>query len=248
MDLSNDVVRYNNGLNTVPLRHFTAVDMDLFWSICSKMKRKGTKIETFTFEEIREIANYSQRGVKIFGNDVKEMADKLGALTFHYEDENIWERLNLFQRFTVDKNEETLTIKVSDEFEFILNTIGSNFTRFELENMTKLTGSYTKEIYRRMMSHREKNRRGGAWFVKMEDFRTLLAVPNSYRMSDIDRQILKKAEKEFTTPDKNGKVILSEFRVEKVKARKGNKVGSLRIYFKEPDLVPDVVLDWDPSK
>lgn len=238
--MSNNVVRYNNGLNTVPLRHFTAVDMDLFWSVCSKMKRKGTKIETLTFEEIREIANYSQRGVVIFAQDVKEMADKLGELSFHYEDERIWERLNLFQRFTIDNEKETLTVKVSDEFEFILNTIGSNFTRFELENMTKLTGSYTKELYRQLMSHRDGNRRRGAWFVKLEDFRTLLAIPDSYRMSHIDTRVLDKARKEFTTPDENGQVIFSEFRVEKVKARKGNKIGSLRIHFAEPKLVPNL--------
>lgn len=246
--MSNNVVRYNNGLNTIPLRSFSAVDMDLFWSVCSKMKRKGTKIETFTFSEIREIANYSQRGKEIFGNDVKEMADKLGTLSFHYEDENIWERLNLFQRFTVDKNEETLTIKVSDEFEFILNTIGSNFTRFELENMTKLVSSYTKELYRQLMSHRDLKRRGGAWFVKLEDFRILLAIPDSYRMSHIDQRIIARAKEEFTTPGKNGIPIFSEFRVEKVKARKGNKIGSLRIYFQEPELVPSAVMHWNPSE
>lgn len=246
--MSNNVVRYNNGLNTVPLRNFTAVDMDLFWSVCSKMKRKGTQIETLTFDEIREIANYSQRGTEIFGNDVKEMADKLGELSFHYEDEKIWERLNLFQRFTIDKDKETLTIKVSEEFDFILNTIGSNFTRFELDNMTKLTSSYSKEFYRQLMSHRDLKNRGGAWFVRLEEFRTLLAIPNSYRMTDIDKRIFKRAEREFTTPDENGQVIFSEFRVEKVKARKGNKIGSLKIYFKEPDLVPSVVMDWNPSK
>lgn len=246
--MSNDIVRYNNGLNTVPLRSFSPVEMDLFWSACSKMKRKGTKIETFSFDEIREIANYSQRGREIFANEVKEMSDKLGSLSFYYEDDKIWERLNLFNRFTIDKEKETLTIKVSDEFEFILNSIGSNFTRFELENMTKLSGSYSKELYRQLMSHRDKNHRKGAWFVRMDEFRNLLAIPDSYRMRDIDKQIIQKANKEFTTPDKEGNVIFSEFRVEKVKARKGNKIGSLRIYFKEPTLVPSAVMDWVPDQ
>ncbi|WP_152993775.1 RepB family plasmid replication initiator protein, partial [Enterococcus faecium] len=45
--MSNAVVRYNNGFNTVPLRKFSPVEMDLFWSICSKMKRKGTDELTF---------------------------------------------------------------------------------------------------------------------------------------------------------------------------------------------------------
>ncbi|HAQ4580172.1 TPA: replication initiation protein, partial [Enterococcus faecium] len=53
--MSNDIVRYNNGLNSVPLRKFTPIDMDLFWGICSKMKRKGTKEEIFTFKQIKEL-------------------------------------------------------------------------------------------------------------------------------------------------------------------------------------------------
>lgn len=242
--MSDEVVRYNNGLNTVPLRNFTSVDMDLFWTVCSKMKRKGTKEETFTFAEIKEIANYSQRGKKIFAKDIKEMSDKLGMLSFHYEDDDVWERLNLFQRFILDKNKETLKIKVSDEFEFILNAIGSNFTRFELENMTKLTSSYTKELYRQLMAHRNKNYKKGAWFVKIEDFRNLLAVPKSYRMSHINSRIFDQAKKEFTTPDENGKVVFSSFEVEKVKSRKSNKVQSLKIYFEEPKTVNVPLYNW----
>lgn len=231
--MSNDVVRYNNGLNTVPLRKFTSVEMDLFWSICSKMKRKGVEEAIFRFEEIKEIAQYSQRGTELFAVDVKRMADKLGELSFYYEDDDVWDKLMLFRRFTIDKKKETLTVKVSDEFEFILNSIGSSFTRFELENMTKLAGSYTKELYRQLMSHRDINTKRGAWFVTVEDFRLLLNIPDSYRMSDIDKRIFKPAEAEFLTPDVNGEVIFTSFKVEKVKARKGNKISSLRIYFQE---------------
>lgn len=232
--LSNNVVRYNNGLNGVALRTFTSVDMDLFWSICSKMKRKETNEATFTFEEIKEISKYSQRGTAIFANDVIKMADKLGSLAFYFEDENVWERLNLFQRFLVDKEKEILTVKVNEQFEFILNSIGTNFTRFELENMTKLSGSYTKEIYRQLMAHRDFTTRRGAWFIKIEDFREILSIPDSYRMTDIDRQILKVAHKELTAPDVNGISIFSSFKIEKIKARKGNRISSFRFYFQEP--------------
>ena len=234
LHLSNDVVRYNNGLNTVPLRKFSSVEMDLFWSVCSKMKRKGVEQAVFSFEEIKEIAQYSQRGTEVFAEDIKRMADKLGELSFYYEDDSVWDKLMLFRRFTIDKNKETLTVKVSDEFEFILNSIGSNFTRFELENMTKLSSSYTKELYRQLMSHRDLQHRKGAWFVTVEDFRLLLNIPKSYRMSHIDERIFRQAEEEFLTPDAHGKVIFSSFKIEKVKARKGNKISSFRIYFQEP--------------
>lgn len=232
--MSNNVVRYNNGLNGVALRTFSPVDMDLFWSICSKMKRKNTNQEVFSFDEIREISKYSQRGTEIFSADIIRMADRLGGLAFYFEDEHTWERLNLFQRFLVDKDKEILTVKVNEQFEFILNSIGTNFTRFELENMTKLTSSYSKELYRQLMAHVDKKSRKGAWFIRVEDFKDRLAVPNSYRMTDIDRQIFKMAHKEFTTPDENGIQIFSSFKVEKVKARKGNKIQSFKIYFEEP--------------
>lgn len=231
--MSNNVVRYNNGLNGVALRTFSPVDMDLFWTICSKMKRKQTNQEVFPFDEIREISKYSQRGTEIFANDVIQMADKLGGMAFYFEDEHTWERLNLFQRFVVDKDKETLMVKVNEQFEFILNSIGTNFTRFELENMTKLNSSYSKELYRQLMAHRDISTKKGAWFVRVEDFKELLAVPKSFRMTNIDKRIFEVAKKEFLTPDENGEQIFSSFKVEKVKARSGNKISSFRIYFEE---------------
>lgn len=120
-----------------------------------KNERKQSNQEIFSFAEIREISKYSQRGTEIFATDVIQMADKLGGMAFYFEDEHTWERLNLFQRFLVDKDKETLTVKVNEQFEFILNSIGTNFTRFELENMTKLKSSYSKELYRQLMAHRD---------------------------------------------------------------------------------------------
>jgi plasmid replication initiation protein len=229
-----DVVRYNNGLNSVPLRSFTPVDMDLFWGICSKMKRKETKIENISFDELKQMIHYNpdKRGTS-FTNKLADMSDKLGRLFFVYEDEHIYDRLNLFQRFTINKDRETLSIQVSDDFDYILNSIGKNFTRFELETMTTLSSSYVKELYRQLMAHRDNNTRSGGWFVKMGEFRQKLAIPASYRMTDIDRQIIKRAEKEFCGSNKYETPVFSKFRVQKIKASKGNKVTSLRFYFTE---------------
>lgn len=244
MAISNNIVRYNNGLNGVALRTFSPVDMDLFWSICSKMKRKQSNQEIFSFAEIREISKYSQRGTEIFAADVIQMADKLGGMAFYFEDEHTWERLNLFQRFLVDKDKETLTVKVNEQFEFILNSIGTNFTRFELENMTKLKSSYSKELYRQLMAHRDISTKKGAWFVRVEDFRELLAVPNSFRMTNIDKRIFEVAKEEFLKSDKNGIQIFSSFKVEKVKARSGNKISSFKIYFEESKLDQVPLINW----
>ena len=287
--LNNSIVRYANGLNAVPLRSFSSVDMDLFWAICSKMKRKGVHEELLSFEEIKFMISYDpSKGLDRFYTELIKMSNKLSTMYFIYQTENIYDRLNLFQRFKIDKDNQTVLVKVSDEFEWILNNIGKNFTRFELETMTQLSSTYTKELYRQLMAHRDRKTSSGAWFVKIDDefewilnnigknftrfeletmtqlsstytkelyrqlmahrdrktssgawfvkiddFRKILSIPDSYRMSDIDRQILKTAKKEFTIVRENGYPLFDQFKVEKIKARKGNKISSLKIYFKE---------------
>lgn len=231
--MSNDVVRYNNGLNTVPLRNFTPIEMDIFWSICSKMKRKNSQEVTFEFDIFKELAKYDRREKESFYNALKSTWNKMKSLNYQFEDSNYFEELLLFQRFAIDKDNEKVIIQASERFEFILNSIGTNFTRFELENMTRLSSSYTKEIYRQLMAHRDIKTRKGAWYIKVADFREVLAIPDSYRMTDIDRQIFNVAKKEFTTEREDGHIIFSKFKVEKVKARKGNKISSFRIYFEE---------------
>ncbi len=242
--LSNDVVRYNNGFNTVPLRQFTPIEMDIFWSVCSKMKRKGTKEITFDFEVFKELANYNRREKEAFYKVLKTLSDKLGSLTYKFEDEDEFEQLWLFQRFYINKKNETVTIQASERFEFILNSIENEFTRFELENITRLSSGYTKELYRQLMAHRDKKLRKGAWYVKVEDFRSVMQVPKSFRMTNIDKRIFDVAKKEFMTPNEYGEVIFSSFNVEKVKARKGNKISSFRIYFQEPVMRNVPMIDW----
>lgn len=243
--MSNEVVRYNNGLNTVPLRNFTPIDMDLFWGVCSKMKRKGTQEEIFTFDQLRKLVGYDEtKGLERFYKDLIKMANKLGTLYFVYQTETVYDRLNLFQRFKIQKDEETLLVKVSDEFEFILNSIGTNFTRFELENMTKIKSSYIKELYRQLMSNKNKKTNTGVWFVTVDKFRTLLAVPSSYRMSDIDKQIINQAKKEFLTPDEDGNTIFESFTPVKLKAKKGNRISSFQFFFKESTLPRVSVKNW----
>lgn len=228
-----EIVRYNNGLNTVALRKFTPVEMNLFWAVCSKMKRKGTETVEFDFDTFKELANYDRREKDRFYNDLKDMFDKMKNLNYYFEDDSYYEQLLLFQRFAIDKDREKVIIQASERFEFILNSIGTNFTRFELENMTVLDSSYVKELYRQLMQFRDNKTKSGYWAVTVADFRNSLDVPDSYRMSDIDKRIFKKAKDEFLESKDGRPPILSEFSVEKIKAKKGNKIQRFVIRFEE---------------
>lgn len=228
-----EVVRYSNGLNTVPLRKFTPVEMNIFWAVCSKMKRTGTEELTFDFEDFEELAKYDRREKDSFYKVLKSTWEKMKQLDYSYEDDGYYEDFVLFQRFAIDKDNEKVIIQASERFEFVLNAIGTNFTRFELENLTVLDSSYAKELYRQLMQYRNKETKSGYWAVTVEDFREALDVPESYRMYDIDRRIFKKAKTEFLKSEEDRNPILSEFSVEKIKAKKGNKIHRFVIRFKE---------------
>lgn len=79
--LNNSIVRYANGLNAVPLRSFSSVDMDLFWAICSKMKRKGVHEELLSFEEIKFMISYDpSKGLDRFYTELIKMSNKLSTM------------------------------------------------------------------------------------------------------------------------------------------------------------------------
>lgn len=241
MDKRYDVVRYNNGLNTVPLRKFTPVEMDIFWAVCSKMKRKGTEELTFEFEDFEKLAKYDRREKDSFYIALKRTWEKMKQLNYSYEDDGYYEDFVLFQRFAIDKDNEKIIIQASERFEFILNSLEVGFTRFELDNLTEIDSSYVKELYRYLMQYRNKDTKSGYWAVTVDDFREALDVPVSYRMSHIDSRIFNRAKKELLEPKGDNNPIFDELSFEKIKAKKGNKIQRFVIRFKEyedPNAVP----------
>ena len=85
--LSNEIVKYNNIMNEVSFRKFNPVEFDLFFSLCSKMKLKGSEPITLTFDEVKKLTNYSSRDKVRFIHDLENMYSKMLNLNFRYEDE-----------------------------------------------------------------------------------------------------------------------------------------------------------------
>lgn len=46
----NEIIKYDPELNTIPLRKFTPVEMNLFFSIISRMRDKSNQTIRFTFD------------------------------------------------------------------------------------------------------------------------------------------------------------------------------------------------------
>ncbi len=61
--MANEIVKYHHELNTIPLRKFTPVEMNLFFSIVSRMREKGDKTVRFTFDQLKDLSNYKATAV-----------------------------------------------------------------------------------------------------------------------------------------------------------------------------------------
>ena len=196
--MSNLVV-YKDELNTVPLRSFNSKEMDLFFSICSKMRNKDLTTIKFTFDDLRELSDYKYTAYDRFVKDIEGVYDKLIQLNIRLGNSTEFTKFVLFTKYSVSAKNETVEIRINEEFKEILNNIAGDFTKFELMEFTTLASSYSKTAYRFLKQFRQS----GYYIVQIDEFRRLFDVPESYQMSDIDKRVLDRIEDELPTYFKN---------------------------------------------
>lgn len=224
-----EITKYNNDLNHLAFRRFNANELDLFFSICTQHRDLETKTVEYTFSEIAEIAGLKKVSSDKLANMLESTYDKMIELNFKIGNERNFTKFVLFTEYTLNRDEETITISVNEKFSYLLNSLTSNFTRFELKEFVDLKSSYAKEAYR----HLKHFRSTGQWVVKLEEFKRLLDVPGSYKMGDLDKRVLNHIENELSK-------VFSNFKIEKVKRRgrgRGGVVDKLVFTFDKETIV-----------
>ncbi len=82
LHLSNEIVKYDPELNTIPLRKFTPVEMNLFFSIVSRMRDKGDETVRFSFDQLKELSAYKPTANNRFIDDIESTYQKILGLRF----------------------------------------------------------------------------------------------------------------------------------------------------------------------
>lgn len=230
-------VKYHNDLNTVPMRTWSSEEMNFFFSIVSKLKEKSTREIRFDKKELTELANYSDRNADRFQTIMENLGDKIQKMSYIERTKNSFEIMNLFQRFSVNWNNDltdmTAIVKVTEEFEYVINQLNVQFTSFELREFTRIKSTYAKTAYRLLKQWRTVGRKE----FNMEDFKRLMDIPKSYRASNIDIRVIKPIEKELPN-------FFIDLKVKKVKANtRGNPVTGYVFTWK-----PEMTRPYDPNK
>lgn len=187
--MANEIVKYDSELNTIPLRKFSPVEMNLFFSIVSRMRNKADDIINFPFDELKELSDYKMTAKKSFINDLENTYDKLMELKFSNRSASglSVEKFRMFTRFKIngDISEPYVEIQVHDMALPLLNNL-EQWVRYSLTEFRELNSGYSKTMFRLLKQFRTT---GFAYFSK-KDFHDLLDIPKSYRESDINKKVI----------------------------------------------------------
>lgn len=191
--MSNNLIRYNNSMNTVPFGKFKEKELDLFFSICFKLKEQETKELVLNFSELKELSHYENRNLDRFVKDLKSTYDKMLALNFTIGCSSNFTKFVLFTKYNINSSLRIVSIKVNEEFRYILNELTGNYTKFELMDFVTLKSGYSKNVFKLLKQWEQV----GKYEITIEEFRRILDIPIKYRMSEIDKKVLKPVMEEL---------------------------------------------------
>lgn len=233
----NEIVKYENRVNTLPLSHFSAVELNLFMLLCAKTKNKGQDLVTLTYKDLKKQLGLEKQTDKYFHKELYSMSGKLSKIRCNFSDENKFVVFNLFSTFIGDLENRTLQVRVNIDFQYLLNEITKNFTRFELQEFVKLESKYSKNLYRLLKQYRKT----GTYKVEAEKFRELMDCPPSYSNMYFMRDCVNVAVKELSQG------YFKDLKVTPIKAAKrGAPIVAYEFTFRKTDQVPGQMnLDTD---
>lgn len=222
----NYITKYNNEMNLVPLRGFNALEIDLFFAICTKMKEQGSRQVFYDFSDLRALSEHKKHTtIQEFSDILENVFDKIQKLQYKEKKEGKKKSFSLFPYYEVDEYSQTVSVSLNLDLKHILNNLTGNFTRFELKELTAIRSSYSKNMFRIL----KQFRKSGYFIITIEDFRNRLDIPDSYRMSDINKRILNVIERDLSNNFRNLCIK---------KKNKGRKITHIEFIFdKEDDYV-----------
>ena len=192
MPKKNEIVKYNNDMNTVRFINFKQIDFDLFMAVCSQMKNKADNVVVLQFDYIMDLIKWDRStSLKRFELQLKGLSSKLGRLNIVQQDNDGFKQFNIFPTFEVSRTKRTLTVRVNPDLMYFLNNLRSNFTSMDLMEYVDLSGKYTKQIYAQLKQR--YHLRDHFWQIDSDKFRELLVIPDSYETKTITQKILNPA-------------------------------------------------------
>lgn len=221
-----EVTRYKNEMNTLSIGKWTAEEMNFLFAILTQVRDEGCKELKFDTYDLREYVKFDPKKPERWNKTMIAVTKKISQLVYFNMEDNVFEAMPLFRKFSVKLDEQVVNVRVSEEMEYILNKLNidtGNWTQFEFFEFATLKSVYSKTVYRFLKQYRKT----GFWKVDLEDFRNLLSIPESYKPTHIDSRVLKPVMTELPS-------IFKGLKVHKIKSRRrGNQLLGYEFTFQK---------------
>ena len=221
-----EVTRYKNEMNTLSIGKWTAEEMNFLFAILTQVRDEGCKELKFDTYDLREYVKFDPKKPERWNKTMIAVTKKISQLVYFNMEDNVFEAMPLFRKFSVKLDEQVVNVRVSEEMEYILNKLNidtGNWTQFEFFEFATLKSVYSKTVYRFLKQYRKT----GFWKVDLEDFRNLLSIPKSYKPTHIDSRVLKPVMTELPS-------IFKGLKVHKIKSRRrGNQLLGYEFTFQK---------------
>lgn len=213
--MTKEMLKYHNQMNEISFGNFKERELDLFFSICYKLKEQGTETIDLTFSELKDLIG-ENKNLKRLKNNIDSLNKKLAIINHQIEIKpNVFERFVLFTNFTTDYNKNTLTIKVNEKFSYILNNLINKYTKFDLLDFISLKSVYSKNMFKLLKQWESVN----SIEFSIDEIKAKLNIPLTYSTSDFNKRVLVPIMEELPQ-------YFPNLKLEKIKT--GKKVTSLK--------------------
>ena len=205
-----EIVKFHNDLNKIKFNEFNLYDYKIFFVACVKVLEKGDNLIEIDFSELRKILELTKRNTvstEYLENIILETANKLSKINFNIENRFFKGFSTLFTDFYIPKEgEKKLYVRINEKTKYILNNLVRNFTLANLQLLNSLTSKYSYRLYLELkqfenIDDKNKFEKDGRFYCwrnfEIENFREIMDIPESYKMNDIDKRVLKPSLKEL---------------------------------------------------
>ena len=191
--MSNEIVKYNNRMNTIPLGKLSANELNLFITLVQRAYQKGTSKQVYSFTQLKSLSKYD-RSTSNFIKDIMRTNSKLLSINAYTDDGDTIKQFACFNTFEIVRSKQLLRVAVNPDFQGLFNDL-KNWTRFQLEQFNNIKSAYAKNLYRLIKQYRTVGR---LKLTKEELFKQL-DIPTSYaqKISRVQQRVITPVKEEL---------------------------------------------------
>lgn len=227
-----DIVKYRNEFNLTNINVMDKIEMDILFTICSKITKNKSMETELDFDELEEKAFLTTRDYSTSKSlrKLKSLADKITNIKFVIDKKTSFDMMTLFNRFTANEEDKKITVSLNPCFAHYLFDIPEKigFSKFELEQFIFLKSKYSKTLFRFFLENYT-----GKWVIDFQKFKEILDFPTSYsngRILEYTKKLLPELENtgyfsniemDYTTRNRQGrpiKDVIFSYKINKEKA------------------------------